>query len=273
MPSRVALVLLMCLPLLCLLLGAPARARDTGTDPGVVIDRYIQHYVVEPDGSYRLSVDHAKTIVQQRALRAHGQYTVSYNCTLDEVLSLDAWTVKPDGRRVPAQPDQVQDQQEAAAAPGEAPMFEDTRLKVVVFPEAAVGDQLVVRYVLRRKAALFPGHFEDLSAAPFYLNKNFMLIYDMPAAMPLHADAVGFAAVPAENPPGRRRYQWRYVNGDNERLEAGSVSYLDYGKRLAVSTFADYAAFAGAFRAGTAAAASAPASIAALAHRLTAGLP
>jgi transglutaminase-like putative cysteine protease len=262
----------MCLLFLC----RQAHARDTGTDPGVVVDRFIQHYVVEPDGSYRLSVDHAKTIVQQRALRTHGQYTISYNRTLDEVLSLEAWTVKPDGRRVPVQPGQVQDQQEAAAAPGEAPLFEDTRLKVVVFPEAAVGDQLVVRYVVRRKAALFPGQFEDLSWSPFYLNKNFMLIYDMPASMPLHADAVGFVAVPGESPPGRRRYQWRYVNGDNERLEAGSVSYLDYGKRLAVSTFADYAAFAGAFRAGTAGAAgnagTSPA-IAALARRLTAGLP
>jgi transglutaminase-like putative cysteine protease len=270
----------MCLPLLCLLLCGPARARDTGTDPGVVIDRFIQHYVVEPDGSYQLSVDHAKTIVQQRALRTHGQYTISYNRTLDELLALEAWTVKPDGRRVPVRPGQVQDQQEAAAAPGEAPMFEDTRLKVVVFPEAAVGDQLVVRYVVRRKAALFPGHFEDLSSSPFYLNKNFVLIYDMPASMPLHADAVGFVAAPGESPPGRRRYQWRYVNGDNERLEAGSVSYLDYGKRLAVSTFADYAAFAGAFRAVTAAAAGkagapspTPSSIAALARRLTAGLP
>jgi hypothetical protein len=262
-----------------LLAAAPALARDTGTDPAVVVDRFIQHYVVEPDGSYRLSVDHAKTIVQQRALRSHGQYTISYNRTLDEVLSLEAYTQKPDGRRVPVQPGQVQDQQEAAAAPGEAPMFEDTRLKVVVFPEAAVGDQLVVRYAVRRKTALFPGHFEDLSSSPFYFNKNFQLIYDMPASMPLYADAVGFVAVPGESPPGRRRYQWRYVNGDNERQEAGSVSYLDYGKRLAVSTFPDYAAFARAFRAGTSPATlsptqlSAPLSIAALARQLAAGLP
>ena len=93
--------------------------------------------------------------------------------------------------------------------------------------------------------------------------------------MPLHADTVGFVAVPGDSPPGRRRYAWRYVNGDNARQEAGSVSYLDYGKRLAVSTFADYAAFASAFRAGTAAAVgkAGPASISALARQLTAGLP
>jgi transglutaminase-like putative cysteine protease len=253
--------------------GGPALARDTGTDPAVVIDRFIQHYVIEPDGSYQLSVDQAKTIVQQRALRSHGQITISYNRTLDEVLALEAWTLKPDGRRVPVQPGQVQDQQEAAAAPGEAPMFEDTRLKVVVFPEAAVGDQLVLRYVVRRKTALFPGHFEDLSTSPFYANKNFLLIYDMPASMPLYADAAGFVPVPGESPPGRRRYQWRYVNGDNERLETGSVSYLDYGKRLAVSTFPDYAAFARAFRTGSAGKTGTSPAITALSRQLSAGLP
>lgn len=269
MPRRYCALLFIC----CLFAWAAARARDTGTDPAVVIDRDIRHYVVEPDGSYLLSVDHAETIVQQRALRTHGQYAISYNRTLDELLSLEAYTQKADGRRVTVQPGQVQDQQEAAAGSGEAPMFQDTRLKVVVFPEAAAGDQLVLRYVLRRKAALFPGHFEDLSSSPFYLNKNFLLIYDMPAAMPLHADAVGFVAVPGESPPGRQRYQWRYVNGDNERVEAGSVSYLDYGKRLAVSTFPDYAAFARAFRLGAAGTARPSPAITALARQLTAGLP
>jgi transglutaminase-like putative cysteine protease len=273
------------LTLLCLFACGRALARDTGTDPAVVIDRFIQHYVVETDGSYRLNVDHAKTIVQQRALRSHGQYAISYNRTLDDILALDAYTQKPDGRRVPVQPGQVLDQQEAASGAGEAPMFEDTRLKVVVFPEAAVGDQLVLRYTLRRKAGLFPGNFEDLSSAPFYASRNTLLIYDMPPSMPLYADAAGFVPVPGDSPPGRRRYQWRYVNGDNERLEAGSVSYLDYGKRLAVSTFPDYAAFARAFRsaasdaanaanaAGAAGRAQPSPAIAALARQLTAGLP
>jgi len=273
MPRRYCLVLYLWLSLCCLLACGPALARDSGTDPAVVIDRFIQHYVVETDGSYRLNVDLAKTIVEQRALRSHGQYAVSYNRTLDDILALEAWTQKPDGRRVPVQPGQVQDQQESATGAGEAPMFEDTRLKVVVFPEAAVGDQLVLRYTLRRKAGLFPGNFEDLSSAPFYASRNTQLIYDMPASMPLYADAAGFVPVPGDSPPGRRRYQWRYVNGDNERLEAGSVSYLDYGKRLAVSTFPDYAAFAKAFRAIGAGRIQPSPAIAALARQLTAGLP
>jgi hypothetical protein len=268
-------------------------ADDSGTDPAVVIDRHIQHYVVDPSGAYLLTVDSAKTIVEARAVQEHGQYYISYNKTLDDVVALDAYTLKPDGRRVPLRPGQVKDQQEAAST--DAPMFQDTRLKIVVFPEVAVGDQLVVSYAIRRATPLFPGHFEDLSFSPFYLNKNFVLIYDMPASMPLHADAVGFVLLPLSPrdvvSKGRKRYQWRYVGGDNQRLEADSVSYLDYGRRLAVSTFADYADFARAFRANngvgadtgastaaTAATATAPAAapapaIATLARQLSAGLP
>lgn len=224
-----------------------AGAQDTGTDSSMVVERYIQHYVVEPDGSYTVTVDNAKTIREPRAVQAHGQYYISYNKTLDDVLSVEAYTQKPDGRRVPVLPGQIHDQQEAAST--DAPMFQDTRLKIVVFPEVEVGDQLVLRYVVKRHTPLFPGQFEDLSSAQFYTHKQFELVYDMPPAMPLYADAAGFVPLPADDPPGRTRYRWRYVSGDNMRVEADSVSYLDYGKRLAVSTFADYAAFAQAFRA------------------------
>ncbi|QJD99636.1 DUF3857 domain-containing protein [Massilia forsythiae] len=257
----------------CLFACAQALAFDTGTDPSVVIERHIQHYVVEPSGAYLLTVEQAKTIVEQRAVQAHGQFSIVYNQTLDQVLSVEAYTQKPDGRRVAVQPGQVKDQQEPASL--EAPMFQDTRLKIVVFPEVAVGDRLVVRYALRRATPLFPGHFEDLSSSPFHLQRNYVLVYDMPAAMPLYADAAGFVAETPDEapPPGRKRYQWRYVNGDNDRIEADSVSYLDYGKRLAVSTFPDYPAFAAAFRRAAAGAARPSPAVAALARQLSAGLP
>lgn len=265
MAARFAALLL----LLFALYGG-ARAQDTGTDASMVVERYLQHFMVEPDGSYTLTVDNAKRIVQPRAVQAHGQYYISYNKTLDEVLSVEAHTLKADGRRVPVQPHDIHDQQEAASA--DAPMFQDTRLKIVVFPEVEVGDQLVLRYVVRRHTPLFPGHFEDLSSAQFYSHKHFELIYDMPPAMPFYADAAGFVALPAEDPPGRTRYRWRYASGDNQRIEADSVSYLDYGKRLAVSSFANYAAFAQAFQVRAHDKALPDEAIIALARQVTAGL-
>ena len=151
-------------------------------------------------------------------------------------------------------------------------MFQDTRLKVVIFPDVAAGDTLTLRYTLRRHTPLFPGQFEDFTVPSFHCHQDFRLTYDLPPSMSLQADAAGFVAVAGEHPPGRRRHAWRYVDGDNERIEQGSVSYLDYGRRLAVSTFPDYAAFAQAYYGRAAAAARPDAAIARLAAEITQGL-
>jgi hypothetical protein len=171
--------------LFCLLLCLNAAGADD-TDPSLITDNYTQQYVIASDGSYRLTVDHAQTLVEQRAVQEHSQYYISYNRTLDKVESIVAYTRKRDGRRLRVSAAHIKDQQEAASA--DAPMFQDTRLKIVVFPDIEAGDQLVVHYVLHRHTALFPGQFEDLSFSQFYQNPRFNLIYDLPASMPLYAD-------------------------------------------------------------------------------------
>ncbi len=267
-----AAMFLRCILLLWLLFApcAGTAARDSGTDTSMVINKSIQHFVVEADGSYTVTVDIVRTIAEPRAIVAESQYYISYNRSLDEVLAVEAFTQKPDGARVLVEAGQIRDQEELGAS--DAPMFRDTRSKVVVFPQVAVGDQLVLHYVVHRHTPLLPGQFDDLSASGFYQNQQFELIYDVPKSMTLYADAVGFLPLPAEDPPERKRYHWRYVAGDNQRIEANSVSYFDYGKRLAISTFPDYAGFARAFRAVGEGAAAVDADIAALAYQLTAGL-
>ena len=236
-----------------------ARA-GTGIDTAVIVERHVRHVVVEQDGTYRLTVDDIRTIAGLRALRDQGRFVIRYDRALDELLTVEAYTQQSGRRRIPVPPSAIRDQQDAST-------------KTVVFPGAAPGDRLVVHYVIRRRVAPLPGQFEDVALMPFPFHRNTTLIYDMPAALPLHADAVGFVPIPADNPPGRRRYQWRYVNGAGERTEAGAVSVLDDGPRLAVSTFADYPALAAAVRDAMSAKALPSPAIATLARQLTAALP
>src|SRR5476649_1049106 len=251
--------------------AAQTPAADTGTDPSMVIEHLHQSFVVNRDGSYAMTEDQTRLIVLDRAVPEQSQIAISYNKTLDEIAALSAYTEKPDGRRVPLGAEQIKDQQESASA--DAPMFQDTRVKVLVFPGVAVGDRLVFHYVLKRHTALFPGQFEDLSTGSFYRNDDFLLSYELPDDMPLYADADGFEALPDEHARGRKRYQWRYLGGPNARIESSAVNYLDYGRRLAVSTFADYAAFARAYQARARDKALPDAAITALALQLTAGAP
>ena len=233
--------------------GAPACA-GTGTDPAVIVERHVHHYLVEPDGTYLLTVDDDRTLTGPRAAHDHGRFLIRSGTTLDEVVSVDAHVQKPDGRRVPVPPGGIRDRE-------------------IVFPAATVGDRLLVHYVVRRRTPPLPGQFDAVVTLPPYVHRNTTVIVDMPPTMPLHADAVGFVPVAGDSPPGRRRYQWRYVNGPDERPEADAVSVLDYGRRLVVSTLPDYPACAAATHAAIAGRAHAAPADAALAHGVTAGLP
>jgi len=240
--------------LLLLLLVLPCAARAGN---GVTAQRQLQHYVVEPGGAYRLTVE------EMRA--TGGTYAIDYNAVREHVLAIEAWMQKPDGRRValPVPLAQVRDRPHA---------IPDMRLKTVVLPAVAAGDMLVVRYQIRGDRALVAGHFEDLVVAPPH-GRAVQVVYDMPPGVPLYADAAGFAPLPAASPPGRRRYAWRHEGGNDARAEAGAVSVIDYGRRLAVSTFADYPSFAAALRRGLAGKAQPTPPVGALARQLTAGLP
>ncbi len=268
MPFRLALWLLLC-PLLLFACGSLAAA-DGGTDHSVVVERHRQHFTVAADGSYSQDVELVKRITTAGAVERHAEQYIGFNGSLDRVVRIEAWTTKPDGRRVPVGPQQIREQQEAVSL--EAPMFQDTRLKVVIFPGVQAGDTLTLRYTVQRHTPLFPGQFEDFTVARPWRHKDFRLSYDLPASMTLQADAVGFVPEAADSPPGRRHYAWRHVDGDNARREQGSVSYLDHGRRLAVSTFRDYAAFARAYHARAATAATPDAAIMKLAAELTQGL-
>jgi hypothetical protein len=258
-------VVMLCLLLWPLLGLQPACARDTG------VERHVRHFVVEPSGAYLLTVEQIRTVVAPRGPHHHPPAEIGYNQALEDIIAIEAYTEKADGRRLAVQPHQIRDQQRAASV--DAPMLRDTRLKIVMFPDVDVGDRVAVRYVVRRHTPLFPGHFEDLSSAHLQHQRDFVVVYDMPAAMLLHADAAGFTATTLTDLPapaaGKRRYAWRYLDGDNARIEAGSVSELDYGKRLAVSTFADYAALARAYQYRATARALPDDTVAALATRVT----
>ncbi|WEX15908.1 DUF3857 and transglutaminase domain-containing protein [Pseudomonas sp. G11] len=229
----------------CVLFAAKARADYT--DLSLTHERDIQSYVVNADGSFVLDVERVMRINEERALKPNAQRSVSYNRTLETLNIVEAYTLKPDGRKVVVSADQIKEQQEAVSA--EAPMFQDSRVKVVIFPELQVGDRMVMRYQRHRNTPLFPRQFEDLSSPDFYQSEQVRLIYDMPANMQLHADSRGFNASTPTTANGRTVYRWDLEKTEKNRVEDGSVAYTDYGQFLAVSTFTDYKQFAQAYAA------------------------
>jgi hypothetical protein len=260
----VVLSLLLWLPGIC-----PARAND-GPAPFVVIERRHLHYTVEADGAYVLTVEDVRLVEKPEASGGHLRDAIPYDAAVEDLVSVEAFVQTSDGRRIPARTGL------AEGVPGTAFVSGDPRRRTIAFPDAAAGDRLVVRYAVRCTRPQFADHFAQLVGAPPHRARDMQVVFDLPAGMPLNADAAGFLPMQVDATSGRRRVAWRYADGPPAPREADAVSPLDDGPRLAVSTFADHAAFAAAVRLAMAdakPAATATADAVAQARQLTAKQP
>lgn len=228
-----------------LLVVSSALAENRGTDTAITLEKDLRNYVINEDGSFIADHELVVLINEERGIRGYSQRALNYNRTLESLEIIEAYTQKADGRKVPVKPDQIKEQQERESS--NAPMFQDTLVKVVIFPEVAIGDRLVLRYKTHRTTALFPRHFESLTYPAFHPIDQFTLTYNLPQNMPLYADVRGFKATEPVVAAGRKIYRWDNIPAPKDRIESGAVSYQDYGQYLAVSTFPDFKAFAQAY--------------------------
>jgi transglutaminase-like putative cysteine protease len=261
-----------CLAALCAatLLSTPALAADDGTDSSVTTLKEVQAFLVQHDGSYVMNQEILVQLNEQRAVAGQAQRQFHFNRTLEDIDIVEAYTEKPDGRRIPVLPEQIKLQQEPAYSG--APMFQDMQIKTVIYPDVAVGDKLYSKTRRSRRAAMFPGQFADSTYPLFRPTTQLTLIYDLPSDMQLKADAPGFKASAPQQHDGRTIYRWDYAQADNPRIEFDTVAYADYGRHLFVSTFNNYAEVGLAYDRAAAAAAVPTARIAAKARELTQGL-
>ncbi len=253
-----------------LILPAHGRAQEDASDPAVTVEKHIQHFTVQPDGSYVQILEEQRLITQNRGVKSSAQQYFHFNASLQNIDVLDAYTQKPDGRRVQVKADQIRVQQEPRSF--NAPMFQDIQFKVIIFPEVAVGDRVYVKIQRKQHTPLFPGYFQDSTLPGPFPYKEFRVIYDLPATMKLRDDSTGFRRLEPVTTGDRTRYEWAHIPGKRPRAEAGSVSYADYGDKLFVSTFPNYAALAKAYESGVADKTVPTAKVKALAEKLTVGI-
>ncbi|KAH0436746.1 hypothetical protein A8H39_07400 [Paraburkholderia fungorum] len=247
------------LTLLACVAAAQAESRDV-SGPGALsiagtpnddlspstIERDVHLFVIQKDGSVE---EHDDTVL--RANTTSGvddiaQRYVWFNKDIEQVQLLAAETIDPDGVAHPVGPEAIRDVQEPRSAG--APSFEDGVLRTVIFPGVEPGARVHLAFRKTRAKALQAGTFAYLvepTRDPVELQR---LIFDLPADVPLYADARGYVALPPVTANGRTRYEFDYRHGPYAPLEAGAVGYANWGDRLMVSTVPDFANFAARYR-------------------------
>ncbi|WP_408300107.1 DUF3857 domain-containing transglutaminase family protein [Paraburkholderia sediminicola] len=231
-------------------------------------ERDVHLFVIQKDGSVE---EHDDTVL--RANTTSGvddiaQRYVWFNKDIEQVQLLSAETIDPNGVAHPVGPEAIRDVQEPRSAG--APSFEDGVLRTVIFPGVEPGSRVHLAFRKTRSKPLQAGTFAYLvepTRDPVEMQR---LIFDLPADVPLYADARGYIALPPVTENGRTRYEFDYRHGPYAPLEAGAVGYANWGDRLMVSTVPDFASFAVRYRGPAADATMNDPAIVQLAQSLTA---
>ena len=210
------------------------------------IERDVHLFTIQKDGSVEERDDTVLRADTTSGVDDIAQRYVWFNKDIEQVQLLAAETIDPNGLAHPVGPEAIRDVQEPRSAG--APSFEDGVLRTVIFPGVEAGSRVHLAFRKTRTKPLQAGTFAYLvepTREPVELQR---LIFDLPADVPLYADARGYVALPPVTADGRTRYEFDYRHGAYVPLEAGAVGYANWGDRLMVSTVPDFASFAARYR-------------------------
>lgn len=251
-----------------LLLAGSAAAGDRPLQ----IEREHVRYTVEADGSYVETRETATRVLKESALEYAKNESISYSTSVQKAEVIEAYTLKPDGRKVPVPSGNFQVNARAGQN-GDSPVYSDSTTLTVVFPELAVGDTTVLSYRVTAVKPMFENEFSIIgSYSPATYYGDVRITVDAPQA--LAARDVGWQMRRAERIEGDRKIlEWRWQN--REPVEEESMRDSTYNPErypgFAYSTFDTYADISGAYGVRAEPKAVPTARIRALADQLAAG--
>jgi hypothetical protein len=226
-------------------------------------------YLVEPNGSYTVKQDVIVRILSPQGLQIMKQAAVSYMEGYQDADILQAYTLKPDGKRIDVTSGKYVMSMGATAAP----TFQSMKLKVAVFQNVEVGDEVGWTTTVTQHIPWFANSFSLMRSFSNAIRQHDMQItLTVPRSLDMHVDAAGLQGGETPSNGSARVWVWTRNVDTPARVEAGQVSDIDTGNHLIVSSMPDFASVAKAYQAGAADKIAVAPDIQTLADQLTSGV-
>jgi transglutaminase-like putative cysteine protease len=247
-----------------------ANGQPPASAPPIAIKLATDEITVDKDGLFTQTSHLEVTPSNDAAAKGAAQQGFPFSEDIEELDVAEAYTLKSDGRKLPVEPSKIFVQAPQNAA--QAPMFSDRKNKVVVFPDVAADDTLVLTLVRHRKQALFPGEFFDVHLyARLTAWNDVRGTITMPKSLPLITDGQG-VTVERQVDGDKVIYRWHYAAPTPVSEDVGAIAPIDREPRLFASTFKNYDELGRAYAALAVPKAAVTPKVQSLADEITAGI-
>ena len=237
----------------------------------VVIEKSSKTVDLNADGTFTQINEVLTRIITEQGTRQIGQVPLPYSESLQSMEVIEAYTLKPDGTRLDVASDKIFTQ--AAPIAVSAPMFNDLKFRIIVFPEPLPGGRVFFRVKVKQKVPLFPNHFSHYELLPPQFSiEAYTFRLSAPASFPIRTDAREMKGGKLADKDGRAQWEWTYANEKGRNAEPYELAGSDHGPYLAFSSFADWGELAKAYRERAASKIAVTPEIQALADDITKGM-
>lgn len=231
-------VLLLSLTLIVAAAVAPVQAfAQTAPSPGQFrsVLEYA-NYEIKADGTYVAEAMQAISPVGSSDVQQVSQVVLPFQAGVMEIEILEAYTLKADGRKIQVSPDKIITQ--GIPTVEGSTVFSDMQVKVLLYPDVAVGDQVVCRIRKRLVKPPIPGRFNVIHFFPKSIAYGDVRIrLKVPKSLPLNYEVVGFREASSREEGDTLSKEWAYSNETAVPEEKDSVDILERSPRIAVSSF------------------------------------
>ena len=225
---------------------------------------------VGKDGLYTQVSHYEITPANDSVAKNLGQQSFPYSEATEDLEVTEAYTRKSDGTKLPVDPTHIFVQSPPGSS--QAPMFDDLKQKVVVFPDLAANDTLVYTLTRHAKEAEFPGQFFFVTVySRLVAWRDARVTITAPKSLPLSIENHDTPAT-HEAKGDTIVYQWTYSAPVPLTEEVASVSPVDREPRFFASTFRTYDELGHAYAALALPKAAVTPKVKALAEETTAGV-
>lgn len=84
--------------------------------PSVTLEKDLQHFTVQADGSFVPAVESVVPVDPPSAVQVRAQRPLSHKRAMETLEVVEAYRLKADGRTVPVRPGRIRERQEAASS-------------------------------------------------------------------------------------------------------------------------------------------------------------
>lgn len=205
----------------------------------VVYERQMVDLTIEADGSSVEIEELTQFIRSKSVIQTASQVDIGFNSTLQKVEVLQAYTILPNGKKLPVNKDQIRIVEDDLS--DGAVMFSDKKHLILIYPDVSADARLYYKIKTTSKP-LFANHFQDdIYFSPFYENQQFELNVRYAVKLPLYFDVKmakgGFVEKQIIDGKEYVHHKYKYSNKEIQPSEYAQVSYADYAPHILFSSF------------------------------------